>query len=156
MRQLLPLVLAASSLFAVDAQPLPAPATVPAPQAGGPLVQPPLPRADASKEQREVDAQWRAIREKAVQDPELVAARKAVEDAQKAYRAKEEEVMAKDPAYAEVKAKREAIRASRMQPRPEPAVGGQPPAPAPNSVPPPNPIPAPAPVAPAPNPVPAH
>jgi hypothetical protein len=129
MRQLLPLILTASSLFAADAQPQPVPPTqqpptvVPAPPVG-PQVQPGMPRPEAMKELREVETQWRALRDKAAQDPELVAAKKAVEDAQKAYRAKEEEVMAKDPSYAEVKAKREAVRAKLMPPRPELPAGG--------------------------------
>lgn len=161
MRLLLPLIITASSLVAADVQPQPAPVVVqpqpapvvvqPRPQAAGPLVAaPPMPLPEAMKEQREVEAQWRAIRDKSAQDPELIAARKAVEDAQKAYRAKEEEVMAKDPAYAEVKAKRDALRAARMQPRPELTVTGRP------TPPPPAPAPAPAVPAPAPAPAPAQ
>lgn len=156
MRQLLPLIITASSLFAVDAQPQPVPPTLPAPVAvppapqAGPQVQPGMPRPEVMKEMREIDAQWRALREKAAQDPEVVAAKKAVEEAQKAYRAKEEEAMAKSPTYAEVKAKREEIRAKLMPPRPELPVAGQPRAPAPAPA-----APAIAP-APAPVPEPAH
>lgn len=148
MRQFLSLLLLASPLMAMEAEPQPAPPSIqPVPHAQPVQAQPNIPRADAMKELREVETQWRTLRDKAAQDPEVVAAKKAVEDAQKAYRAKEEEVMAKDPSYTELKAKREATRAKLMPQRPQITPGVKPEgAPAPAI--------APAPVAPTPAPAP--
>lgn len=153
MRQFLPLLLLAAPLMAMDAQPQPVPPPVQPLPHGQPVQVPPgIPRADAMKELREVEGQWRALRDKAAQDPEVVAAKKAVEDAQKAYRAKEEEVMAKDPSFVDLKAKREATRAKLQRPQVTPGVkpeGAPSPAPADVPVPALAPVPAPAP-APAP------
>ena len=77
------------------------------------------PRPEMMKEIREVEGQIRALKEKADQDPEVIKLKLAVDEAQKAYRAKAEEVMAKDPSFAALKARREEIRAKLTGPRSE-------------------------------------
>jgi hypothetical protein len=76
-------------------------------------------RPEIMKEIREVEGQLRAVKEKADQDPEVSKLRQAVDEAQKVYRAKVEEVMAKDPSFAVLKARRDEIRAKLTTPRPE-------------------------------------
>lgn len=76
-----------------------------------PGAQPPGAKPEIMKEIREAEGQWRALREKADQDPEVAKLRQAADDAQKAYRTKADEVMAQDPTFAAVKAKREELRA---------------------------------------------
>ena len=141
MRSLLSLLLLAAPVIAADQVPPPQPP--PAPQAGLPApdanaatksVAPTAPAApgapgmqpggpgritpEVMAELREVEGQWRAIRDKVEADPELIKLKKAQEDAQKAYREKQEALMQADPSYAAVKAKREELRSKMMPPRP--------------------------------------
>jgi hypothetical protein len=103
--------------------PSPAPHKAEAPNAVPPAAMPPGampgPRPEMMKEIREIEGQMRALKEKADQDPEVIKLKSAVDEAQKAYRAKAEEVMAKDPSFAGLKARREEARAKLMGPRPE-------------------------------------
>jgi hypothetical protein len=122
-----------------------------------PLLPPPAdhapltgPRAELMKEMRAVQVRYQEIRAKVDNDPALLALRTAAEEAQKAYREKLQELMAKDPAYAEVKAKREELQAkmmAQMGARPEagrlPVPPGIPGAPLPGGAPAPAPAPAP-------------
>ncbi len=105
--------LTVGGLSAEDGVPPPSPP----PGAQPPGSQPPGAKPEIMKEIREVEGQWRALREKADQDPEVAKLRQAADDAQKAYRTKADEVMAQDPTFAAVKAKREELRAKIGGPR---------------------------------------
>ena len=78
---------------------------------------------DMTKEIREAEAQWRALKDKSEQDPEVLKLKMAATEAQKAYKAKVEEVMVKDPSYIAIKALRDELRAKVAGPRP--GEGGQ-------------------------------
>lgn len=80
-------------------------------------------KPEMMKEIREVEGQWRTMKEKVDQDPEVMKLKSAVDEAQKAYKAKAEEVMAKDPNYLALKARRDEVRAKFGGPRP--GEGGQ-------------------------------
>lgn len=75
-------------------------------------------KPDLMKEIREIEGQLRALKEKTDQDPEVAKLKQVVDDAQKAYKAKAEEVMAKEPSFAGLKARRDEVRA-KFGPRPE-------------------------------------
>jgi hypothetical protein len=107
MRSILPLLFLAMPLVAEDVAPPKPPA-------------PPTP--DQRKEMQEGRQQFMAMREKAMQDPEVVKLKATIEEANKALRAKVDEVMAKEPGYAELKAKMDAAGGSfgmRPDGRPE-------------------------------------
>ncbi len=134
MRALLPALIVCSPVFAADSMPAPvAPPATLQPQLTGPAGNPQLsgPRAELMKEMREVQVRYQEIRAKVEGDPELLKLRTAAEEAQKAYRAQLQELMAKDPAYAEIKAKREELQAKMMA-----QMGGKPAGPMHLSVPP--------------------
>jgi hypothetical protein len=125
MRSILPLLFLAMPLVAEDVAPPKPPA-------------PPTP--EQRKEMQETRQQLMALREKAMQDPEVVKLKAASDEANKALRAKVDEVLAKEPGYAELKAKIEAAGGSfgmRPEGRPEKrdkkekGGEGMPPAPAP-------------------------
>jgi len=118
---LIPALLLAMPLMAAEGTTPPAPPAPPAPPTGAPQ-QPGMPPAgippagmgmqpEMMKEIREVEGQWRSMKEKTDQDPEVMKLKAAVDEAQKAYKAKAEEVMAKDPNYVAVKARRDEVRA---------------------------------------------
>lgn len=97
--------------------------------AGGPNGNPPggMPQGamkpEMMKEIREAEGKWRALKEKTDQDPEVLKLKNAVDEAQKAYKAKAQEVMAKDPDYAAIKAQRDDLHAKFGATRPND--GGQ-------------------------------
>lgn len=113
----IPALLLAAPLLAEEGGPMPPPPgqRPPEGQAGG---QNGGPKPEFMKEIREVEMQMRALREKADQDPEVIKLRQAADDATKALRTKEEEIMAKDPSFAALKAKRDELRAKFAPPRP--------------------------------------
>ena len=80
-------------------------------------------KSDMTKEIREAESQWRTLKDKSEQDPEVLKLKIAANEAQKAYRAKAEEVMVKDPSYTAIKALRDEVRAKVAGPRP--GEGGQ-------------------------------
>ena len=140
MRVLLPALFVLTPVFAADSVPAPvapvAPVAPPVtlqpkltPPAGAPQMS--AARAELMKEMREVQVRYQQIRAKVDGDPELLKLRTAAEEAQKAYREKLQELMLKDPAYAEIKAKREEIQAKMMA-----QTGGKPAGPVQLSVPP--------------------
>ena len=107
MRSILPLLFLAMPLVAEDVAPPKPPA-------------PPTP--EQRKEMQETRQQLMALREKAMQDPEVVKLKQTADEATKAFRTKLEEVLAKDPGYAGLKAKIEAAGGSfgmRPEGRPE-------------------------------------
>ena len=121
MRSILPLLFLALPLVAEDVAPPQPPA-------------PPTP--EQRKEMQEIRQQLMALREKAMRDPEMVKLKQASDEANKALRAKLEEVLGRDPGYAELKAKMEAAGAPfGMRPdkreKKEKIGEGLPPAPAP-------------------------
>jgi len=128
---LIPALLLAMPIMAEEGVP-PPPAPPQPPGAlppGGPNGMPPggMPpggmKPEMMKEIREVEGQWRALKEKTDQDPEVLKLKNAVDEAQKVYKAKAEEVMAKDPSYLALKARRDEVRAKFGGPRP--GEGGQ-------------------------------
>ena len=80
-------------------------------------------KPELMKEMREIEGQWRAMKEKTDQDPDVLKLKNALDEAQKAYKTKAEEVMAKDPGFAALKARRDDMRAKLGGPRP--GEGGQ-------------------------------
>jgi hypothetical protein len=117
MRALLPALIALSPVFGAEATPMPVVPLAPQPPQSAPPVSgspEAASRAELMKAMREVQMRYQEIRTKVDADPDLLKLRTAVEDAQKAYRAKLQELMAKDPAYAEIKAKREELQAKMM------------------------------------------
>ncbi len=120
---LIPALLLAMPLMAEEGTQPPAPpvppkaemppgAMPPGGMPGGPM------KPEVMKEIREVEGQLRALKEKTDQDPEVAKLKQVVDDAQKAYKAKAEEVMAKDPTFAGLKARRDEVRA-KFGPRPD-------------------------------------
>ena len=120
MRSMLPLLFLALPLVAEDVTPPKPPA-------------PPTP--EQRKEMQETRQQLMALREKAMQDPEVVKLKQAADEANKALRAKLDEVLAREPGYAALRAKIEAGFGMRSEGRPpkHDRNGGEgaPPAPAP-------------------------
>lgn len=112
MRHLLPLCALLGSLsipLAAESAPTPPP-----PGLGG-FVTPPgeLSKDDRRalmKEYMELNTQLAPLREKAALNPELIKLKADAEAAQKAVRAKEDELMAADPAFADLKVKRDQLQ----------------------------------------------
>lgn len=67
-------------------------------------------KPELMKEMREIEGQWRAMKEKTDQDPEVLKLKNAADEAQKAYKSKAEEVMVKNPDYLALKARRDDMR----------------------------------------------
>ncbi len=61
------------------------------------------------KDMMDLDMQLRPMREKVAQNPELLKLKTAADDARKAVRTKEDELMAADPAFAALKTKRDQL-----------------------------------------------
>ena len=117
---LIPALLLAMPIMAEEGVPPPAPQPPPAamPPAGPNGMPPGGMKPEMMKEIREVEMQWRSMKEKVDQDPEVMKLKTVVDEAQKAYKAKAEEVMAKDPNFAALKARRDEVRAKFGGPRP--------------------------------------
>lgn len=80
-------------------------------------------KPEMMKEMREIEGEWRAMKEKTDQDPEVLKLKNALDEAQKAYSAKAEEVMLKAPGFAPLKARRDDMRTKLRGSRP--GEGGQ-------------------------------
>ena len=119
---LIPALLLAMPMMAEEGVPPPAPPQPPGAMPPG-AMPPGGMQPESMKEIREVEGQWRAMKEKTDQDPEVLKLKNAADEAQKAYKAKAEEVMVKDPNYIALKARRDEMRAKFGGPRP--GEGGQ-------------------------------
>ena len=124
---LIPALLLAMPMMAEEGVPPPAPPQPPGAMPPGAMPPGAMPpggmQPESMKEIREVEGQWRAMKEKTDQDPEVLKLKNAADEAQKAYKAKAEEVMIKDPSYLALKARRDEMRAKFGGPRP--GEGGQ-------------------------------
>ncbi len=113
MRHLIPLCALLGTLSLPLAAEAVNPPPAPGPTAGGAELSKDDRRA-MMKEYMEIDAQLRPIREKVAQNPELLKMKTAVEQAQKDLRAKEDELMSDDPAFADLKVKRDQLQEKMM------------------------------------------
>lgn len=113
MRHLIPaLALLGSLSFTLSAEVAETPAPPVPPAVGGPdanVAEGGHDRRALMKEMMELDLQIRPIREKIQQDPELLKLKAAADDARKAVRTKEDDLMAADPAFAALKTQRDAL-----------------------------------------------